>query len=192
MAKAIYEGIGGVARKVKSVYEGIGGVARKVKSGWIGVGGVARQFFASNKFTFEFTNNNSGLATVSVDISNESYPKLKVHTGKKASGSASLRIYGDFSGKAIVIDGVRDTDGSGGIAFYNSSGTPIASASSITDDGADGRSKNGPFDDCASISINVGKATSKKSRTTQLTYFTLDGTSILLDMCKEAKAHFGV
>lgn len=45
MAKAVYEGVSGVARKIKSQYVGVGGVARKVKSGYIGVGGVARQFF---------------------------------------------------------------------------------------------------------------------------------------------------
>jgi hypothetical protein len=42
MSKAIYVGVGGVARKVKSIYIGVDGVARKVKKGYIGVGGVAR------------------------------------------------------------------------------------------------------------------------------------------------------
>ena len=42
MAKTMYIGIGGVARKVKQPFVGIGGVARKVKNGFIGVGGVAR------------------------------------------------------------------------------------------------------------------------------------------------------
>ena len=56
MAKAIYEGIGGVARKVKAVHEGIGGVARKVKAGYIGVGGVARQFFTSDDKAYLYNN----------------------------------------------------------------------------------------------------------------------------------------
>ena len=46
MAKTIYTGIAGVARKVKQPYVGVAGVARKVKAGYLGVGGVARQFFA--------------------------------------------------------------------------------------------------------------------------------------------------
>lgn len=53
MAKAIYEGVGGVARKVKGVYEGVGGVARKVKAGYIGVDGVARQFFSGEYKTLQ-------------------------------------------------------------------------------------------------------------------------------------------
>lgn len=42
MAKTIYIGVGGVARKVKKIYVGVSGVARKVKKAFIGVGGVAR------------------------------------------------------------------------------------------------------------------------------------------------------
>lgn len=45
MTKAMYEGVGGVARKVKNQHIGVGNVARKVKNGFIGVSGVARQFF---------------------------------------------------------------------------------------------------------------------------------------------------
>ncbi len=47
MAKAEYEGVAGVARKVKSQNLGAGGVARKVSKGFVGVNGVARQFFAA-------------------------------------------------------------------------------------------------------------------------------------------------
>lgn len=47
MAKAEYEGVAGVARKVKSQNLGAGGVARKVTKGFLGVNGVARQFFAA-------------------------------------------------------------------------------------------------------------------------------------------------
>ena len=46
MGKAIYRGVGNVARKVKQPYVGVGGVARKIKNGYAGVGGVARQFFS--------------------------------------------------------------------------------------------------------------------------------------------------
>ncbi|WFR55344.1 hypothetical protein QA584_17235 [Anaerocolumna sp. AGMB13025] len=47
MAKGIYFGVGGAARKVSKLYYGVGGVARKVKKGYIGVNGVARLFFNS-------------------------------------------------------------------------------------------------------------------------------------------------
>lgn len=47
MAKEIYIGVSGVARKIKQPYVGVSNVARKCKSGFIGVSGVARQFFQS-------------------------------------------------------------------------------------------------------------------------------------------------
>ena len=48
MSKAEYEGVNGVARKVKSQDLGAGGGgARKVSKGFVGVNGVARQFFAA-------------------------------------------------------------------------------------------------------------------------------------------------
>lgn len=46
MAKKVYIGVSGKARKVKKIYIGVGGVARKAKSAYVGVGGVARQTFA--------------------------------------------------------------------------------------------------------------------------------------------------
>ena len=42
MAKEIYVGVGGRARKAKTLYVGIGGVARSVKKIYVGVGGKAR------------------------------------------------------------------------------------------------------------------------------------------------------
>lgn len=47
MAKAIYNGVDNVARKVKQSYVGVSNVARKVKSGYIGVDNVARECFSS-------------------------------------------------------------------------------------------------------------------------------------------------
>lgn len=46
MAKGIYFGVNGVARKCKKMYFGVNGVARKVKKIYIGVNGVARLFYA--------------------------------------------------------------------------------------------------------------------------------------------------
>lgn len=47
MAKGIYVGGGGIARKTTQPYRGVDGVARKVTSGYVGVDGVARQFHPS-------------------------------------------------------------------------------------------------------------------------------------------------
>lgn len=45
MAKGMFIGVSGAARKTTNAYIGVSGVARKVKSGYVGVNGVARLFF---------------------------------------------------------------------------------------------------------------------------------------------------
>lgn len=47
MAKNIYVGVGGKARKVKQLYVGVAGKARKVKKVYVGVGGKARLVWAA-------------------------------------------------------------------------------------------------------------------------------------------------
>lgn len=47
MAKSIYIGVDGKARKAKNIYIGVGGKARKVKKMYIGVNGVARLCYTS-------------------------------------------------------------------------------------------------------------------------------------------------
>ena len=47
MAKNIYVGVGGKARKIKQLYVGVGGKARKVKKVYVGVGGKARLVYTS-------------------------------------------------------------------------------------------------------------------------------------------------
>lgn len=47
MAKNIYVGVGGKARKVKQLYVGVAGKARKVKKAYVGVGGKARLVYQS-------------------------------------------------------------------------------------------------------------------------------------------------
>lgn len=46
MAKGMYIGVDGKARKAKKIYVGVSGKARKVKKAYIGVGGVARPFWS--------------------------------------------------------------------------------------------------------------------------------------------------
>lgn len=52
MAKKMYVGVSGVARKVKKIYVGVSGKARKVKKGYIGVGGKARLFFSGGELAY--------------------------------------------------------------------------------------------------------------------------------------------
>ena len=47
MAKNLYVGVGGKARKMKAAYIGISGKARKIKKIYIGVGGKARLVYQS-------------------------------------------------------------------------------------------------------------------------------------------------
>jgi len=47
MAKALYDEVGGVARKVTKKYDGVAGVSRKVTKCYDGAAGVARQYFSS-------------------------------------------------------------------------------------------------------------------------------------------------
>lgn len=42
MAKQIYVGIDGKARKIKKIYVGVNGVAREVKAAYVGVDNLAR------------------------------------------------------------------------------------------------------------------------------------------------------
>lgn len=47
MAKGMYIGVGGVAKKVKRGYIGVGGVSRKLKKAYIGISSVARLLWSS-------------------------------------------------------------------------------------------------------------------------------------------------
>lgn len=54
MAKSIYIGVNGKARKVKKIYVGVSGKAHKIRKGYVGIGGKARQFFSSDTPTVYF------------------------------------------------------------------------------------------------------------------------------------------
>ena len=69
MAKKVYIGIGGKARKVKKIYFGVGGKARKVKKAYIGVGGKARCFYSA------------GPAYYGAVTATTSYPRCAVSAG---------------------------------------------------------------------------------------------------------------
>ena len=52
MAKGLFVGIGGKARKVKKIYVGIAGKARKVKKAYIGIAGKARLFWSGGQLAY--------------------------------------------------------------------------------------------------------------------------------------------
>ena len=45
MAKTLYDGVSGVARKIVKVYDGVNGIARRIQKAYDGVAGVARMYF---------------------------------------------------------------------------------------------------------------------------------------------------
>ncbi len=81
MAKNIYTGVAGVARKGKQPYFGVGGVSRKVKAGYKGIGGVARQFFAGGTPI----GNLAGGTSVYMNVNGARKEFIVVHQGRPST-----------------------------------------------------------------------------------------------------------
>lgn len=91
MAKSIYIGVDGKARKAKNIYIGVDGKARKVKKMYIGVNGVARLCYTS-EVTVTVTIVQSANQTITVICNGNSYTSTftaKAGSTYKASISAS-------------------------------------------------------------------------------------------------------
>lgn len=189
MAVGMWRGVNNVARKIKKRYRGVDNVTREVKKRWRSVDNVARLTFKSNEFTFEWEDNNDGLASFTTLGTNS---RFFIQSGTTSS-TAALRIYGDFSGKSISFHGVRDTDGSGGAYLYSSNGN-ILGGTGFTDDStsSSGRYSGGAFDDCAYLRLTVGGGTSSKSRYCELLALTVDGVNMMPELLKEAIEFFGL
>lgn len=122
MSKAVYSGVGNVARKVNKIYVGVNGVARKVTKGYIGVNGVARLFYESYIYPF-------------VSFSGEYYVDPITHNGVEYDlytlhTSGTLVLAGDVScwlcGGGAGGAGASSSDsmaGGGGGGGYVSDGT---------------------------------------------------------------------
>ena len=65
MAKGLYVGVDGIARKIKKAYVGVDGIARKIKKAYVGVDGVARLIYSADVFG-GYTGNYT-VETVTVD-----------------------------------------------------------------------------------------------------------------------------
>ena len=100
MAMAHYQGVDGVARKVKKRYEGLNGVSRKVTKAFTGVNGVARQYFSTHNFTYEFY-------TKSPDTSN-----LTIHNISAGEDGGVWKLRTHFtSGRPLSSGGDRPQAG---------------------------------------------------------------------------------
>ena len=81
MAKALYDEVGGVARKVTKKYAGVAGIARKTTKCYDGVGGVARQYFGSGMPAAELAVGSS----VYMNVGGVSKEFIVVHKGNPST-----------------------------------------------------------------------------------------------------------
>lgn len=101
MAKKMYLGVDGIARKVKKGYLGVDGVARKIKKAYIGIEGIARLAWSGGGFSYfgETTGilytDSKGAPYDMTAASNEEY--LIMGTGYKPGGytdyNATAKVY---------------------------------------------------------------------------------------------------
>lgn len=91
MAKSIYIGVNGKARKAKNIYIGVDGKARKVKKMYIGVNGVARLCYTSEA-TVTVTIVQSANQTITVICNGNSYTStFTAKAGSTYTASISAR-----------------------------------------------------------------------------------------------------
>lgn len=100
MAKTIFIGVGGAARKVKKGYVGVSGVARKVKKAFVGVGGVARLCYSSAPDDPTYTG-----SYALANIGNYRYMYLKT------SGTLTINGDGVYDAFAVGAGGAGGTSG---------------------------------------------------------------------------------
>ncbi len=104
MAKSIYIGVDGKARKAKNIYIGVDGKARKVKKMYIGVNGVARLCYTS-KVTVKVTIVQSANQTITVICNGNSYTStFTAEAGSTYTASISART-GYNAGKLSSTSG---------------------------------------------------------------------------------------
>lgn len=99
MAKSIYIGVDGKARKAKNIYIGVDGKARKVKKMYIGVNGVARLCYTSevtvtivqsaNQTITVICNGNSYTSTFTAEAGSTYTASISANTGYNAGTLSS-------------------------------------------------------------------------------------------------------
>ena len=117
MAKAWYEGVANIARKVTKPYRGVDGVSRRITKGYRGENGVARQYFQSYcwEFFHGFFNLGNSINPPTVHSSssgieaNGSYVMRINSTGHvtddKCRAFANCILYDDFSNSGTLTLG---------------------------------------------------------------------------------------
>lgn len=96
MAKGLYFGVGGKARKGKRAYIGIGGKARKIKKMYIGIGGKARLCYSSGLFGkahARFSSYQIPVVLNNPDVTNPTGWTVSTRTGTTFAGINSNTAY---------------------------------------------------------------------------------------------------
>lgn len=106
MAKKVYIGVGGTARKVKKMYFGVDGKARKVKKAYIGVGGKARPFWTGGELTY-YAVCDSPLKTGACGIYGLSNSKYALFVGGQRK-SANPNSYGNAYDASLTLTASAD------------------------------------------------------------------------------------
>jgi hypothetical protein len=113
MAKGLYFGVGGKARKGKKAYFGVGGKARKIKKMYIGIGGKARLCFSSGLFGkahARFTETTIPVVLNNPDVANPStWTVSKKNSSSTTIGSSAYAFGKWFSGYNAPPSGTFDT-----------------------------------------------------------------------------------
>lgn len=105
MAKSIYIGVDGKARKAKNIYIGVDGKARKVKKMYIGVNGVARLCYTS-EVTVTVTIVQSANQTITVICNGNSYTSTFT---AKAGSTYTARISASTGYNAGTLNSTSGT-----------------------------------------------------------------------------------
>lgn len=104
MAKGIYFGINGVARKAKKMYFGVNGIARKVKKAYIGVAGIARVFLSGGEP--EYCGETTALSAARYSLAGASTKSHALFAGGVLSGGRSwsnaVEAYSSSLNKSII------------------------------------------------------------------------------------------
>jgi len=129
MAKGIYVGVGGAAKKVKQMYVGVGGVAKKVKKVYIGVNGTPKLVWQSDISGLSqrtmITNTTSASQSSGYCYLLESFP---IGNNKMLQVLSYIYAYGIYGNHYVYVRIVTYNNGSGTfgsltqIASLNTSG----------------------------------------------------------------------
>lgn len=113
MAKEVYCGVSGVARKTNRIYYGSSGVARDVVQGYTGVNSVARQFWdplsSIKQVIFKATNYFKGTATSEgiTNVTSATQAEFTSHGGTLTVNTSNkyIQVQAATVGKAVCITG---------------------------------------------------------------------------------------